>query len=148
LKTTNSGMNWISLNLPGNYGLFDMMFINDTTGYLVGERGTILKTITGGEPIGIEKNSNELPNHFILNQNYLNPFNHVTKIQFELPKKSFVKLVIFDILGREIANPVNENLTEGIYEINWDASNYSSGVYFYKLLAGDHEESKKMVLIK
>lgn len=148
LKTTNSGSNWESLNLPSNYVLFAMQFLNDTIGYLAGERGAIIKTNSGGEPIGIEKISNEIPNYFLLNQNYPNPFNPFTKIQFELPKKSFVKLKIFDILGREIENLVNDNLSEGVYEVNWDASNYSSGVYFYKLIAGEYEESKKMVLIK
>jgi hypothetical protein len=95
-----------------------------------------------------------VPNSFNLSQNYPNPFNPVTKIKFSLPALKLreagvpVKLIIYDILGREIATIVNEQLKPGSYEIEWDGSQYSSGIYLYKLISGDFTESKKMVLIK
>lgn len=69
-------------------------------------------------------------------------------MRFALPKSSFAKLVVYDILGREVATPVNEELKPGTYEIEWDASNYPSGMYFFKLVAGEFSQSNKMILIK
>lgn len=98
--------------------------------------------------IGIRKISTEVPRDYSLSQNYPNPFNPKTIINFQLSKFSNVKLVIYDILGREVTMIVNEQLKAGTYEVTWDASKYASGVYFYKLTAGEFTESKKMVLIK
>jgi hypothetical protein len=83
-----------------------------------------------------------------LSQNYPNPFNPQTKIKFAVPKASFIKLIIYDLLGREVTTLVNEELRPGTYEADWDGSNYSSGVHFYKIIAGDYTETKKMVLMK
>jgi hypothetical protein len=90
----------------------------------------------------------ELPESYSLLQNYPNPFNPATKIQFSLPELKDVRLVIFDIIGREIASLVNEQLKPGNYEVDWDGTNYSSGVYYYKLMAGSYIETKKMILLK
>jgi endo-1,3(4)-beta-glucanase len=98
--------------------------------------------------IGIQPISNEIPGKFTLNQNYPNPFNPVTNINFSLPKKSFVKLVVYDALGREIAMLVNDELVPGIYKIDFNASQLASGVYFYRLDAGDFTDVKKMMLVK
>lgn len=88
-----------------------------------------------------------------LSQNYPNPFNPQTKIKFDVPanvkgQTSNVKLVIYDLLGREVTTLVNEELKPGTYEADWDGSNFSSGVYFYKIISGDFVETKKMVLMK
>ena len=83
-----------------------------------------------------------------MHQNYPNPFNPVTKIKFEIPSGELVKLVIFDILGREIKTLVNSRMNPGIYEYEFDASRLSSGVYFYKMQAGEFNDVKKMLLIK
>ncbi|HEY5122801.1 MAG TPA: T9SS type A sorting domain-containing protein [Ignavibacteria bacterium] len=80
--------------------------------------------------------------------NYPNPFNPITKIRYDLPKNGYVKLVVFDALGREIETLVNEKQSPGTYEVTFDASQYSSGVYFYKIEAGDFNAMKRMVLIK
>ena len=98
--------------------------------------------------IGITTISTEIPEKFSLSQNYPNPFNPSTNIRYALPKNGFVKLVVFDELGREIETLVNEKQTAGTYEATFNASQYSSGVYFYKLISGDFMESKKMTLIK
>ncbi len=101
----------------------------------------------------IYSHNNYIPKKFDLSQNYPNPFNPKTKIRFGIPSNvkretSNVKLKIYDLLGREVAILVNEELKPGTYEADWDGSNYSSGVYFYKLEAGDFTETKKMVLMK
>jgi hypothetical protein len=103
--------------------------------------------------VGIQNISTEIPSAFSLEQNYPNPFNPTTKIRFAIPSNvkgqtSNVKITIYDALGREITSLVNEQLVPGTYEADWNASNYPSGVYFYKLTAGDFVETKKMLLTK
>ncbi len=100
------------------------------------------------EVIGIKPISTEIPSSYSLSQNYPNPFNPVTNIKFDIQKSSDVKIIISDIMGREITTLVNEQLKPGTYRIDWDAINYPSGVYFYRLTAGDFVETKKMILIK
>ncbi len=99
-------------------------------------------------PIGIKPISIEVPASFSLSQNYPNPFNPETRIKFDLPKSAFTILKIYDALGREIETLVNEQLNPGTYEAGWNASNCTSGVYFYKLSAGDYTDTRRMVLLK
>ena len=100
------------------------------------------------ETVGIQNYNSEIPLNFSLNQNYPNPFNPVTAFKFALPKSSYAKLTLYDLLGKTVTVLVNEQLNAGNYKIIWDASNYSSGVYFYKLEADEFTETKKMILIK
>ncbi|MCI0449377.1 MAG: T9SS type A sorting domain-containing protein [Chlorobi bacterium] len=100
------------------------------------------------ELVGIKQVSSEIPNEFSLSQNYPNPFNPMTNVKFQMPKEGFVKLIVFDALGREIAALVNEELKPGTYEVRWDAANYPSGVYFYRITASDYSHTKKMILVK
>lgn len=89
-----------------------------------------------------------VPKKFDLGQNYPNPFNPLTKINFDLPQKSFAKLVIYEITGKEIAVLVNENKDEGYHTVVFDAKNLASGIYFYRLYAGNFISTRKMVLIR
>ncbi|NOS84287.1 MAG: T9SS type A sorting domain-containing protein [Ignavibacteria bacterium] len=98
--------------------------------------------------IGVDPVPGNIPDKFMLHQNYPNPFNPETKIKFSLPASSFVKLVIFDILGREIKTILNLQMKAGNYEADFDASLLAGGIYFYKLNAGSFTETKKMILIK
>ena len=98
--------------------------------------------------IGITTISTEIPRDFSLSQNYPNPFNPSTNIRYDLPKNGFVKLVVFDELGREIETLVNEKQTTGTYEATFNATQYPSGVYFYKLQTENFSETKKMLMIK
>jgi len=98
--------------------------------------------------VGIEQVSGEIPIKFSLSQNYPNPFNPVTTISFEIPKSEFVSITISDALGREVETIVNKQLNPGTYHAEWDAADYPSGVYYYKITAGEYTETKKMVLIK
>ncbi|MEO8512144.1 MAG: T9SS type A sorting domain-containing protein [Ignavibacteria bacterium] len=90
----------------------------------------------------------EIPNYYSLSQNFPNPFNPVTQIKFTLPQGENVKLVVFDILGREVKTLVNEFRNSGVYEVSFDASEFASGVYFYRLDAGEYTATKKMLVIK
>jgi hypothetical protein len=102
--------------------------------------------------IGIKPISNEIPKVFKLYDNYPNPFNPATKIKFAIPKSkletnSKTEIIIYNALGREMYTLINEQLSPGIYEVEWDASSYPSGLYFYRLVAGIIF-FKKMILLK
>ena len=96
----------------------------------------------------LENTSMALPNQFALNQNYPNPFNPTTTIQYSIPQRSSVKLKVYDLLGNEIAELVNEEKDRGVYSVSFDASGLASGIYLYKIQAGSFVETKKMVLLK
>lgn len=89
-----------------------------------------------------------VPTTYLLGQNYPNPFNPSTNISFSVPSRSFVALEIFDALGREVTNLVAEELPAGTYARQWNAATASSGVYFYRLRAGEYVETKKMILLR
>jgi photosystem II stability/assembly factor-like uncharacterized protein len=93
-------------------------------------------------------NMNTVPDKFTLHQSYPNPFNPVTRIKFEIPTKQMVELKVYDLLGREAAVIIKEELSPGIYERDWDASGYSSGIYYYRITAGTFTETRKMILVK
>jgi hypothetical protein len=89
-----------------------------------------------------------LPTSYSLDQNFPNPFNPSTTIDYSVPEVSFITLKVFDVLGNEIETLVNEEKPVGRYEINFDASSLPSGVYFYKLRGGNFVDTKKMILLK
>ena len=107
-----------------------------------------IATIKYSQTIGINNLSSEVPLQYSLSQNYPNPFNPATVISFQLPAAGFVKLKVFDLLGREVANLVNENLSAGSYKFDFNASALPSGIYFYKLETENFSETRKMVLVK
>jgi photosystem II stability/assembly factor-like uncharacterized protein len=153
-RTTNGGINWYQqYSTSSQTELWSTYFINIVTGWVCGEDGLILKTTTGGDPIGINPISTEIPNAYSLSQNYPNPFNPATKIRFDIPnvgsgRDRSVKLVIYDLLGREVAILVNEELKPGVYDVDFDGFNLPSGVYYYRLSSGNYTQTKKMVLLK
>lgn len=111
---------------------------------IVGTTSPLGKSLISGEETSVNADV------FALSQNYPNPFNPVTKIAFNLPKdfSGNVTLKIYDMTGREVSNLINEHMTAGLYEVKWDASKFSTGIYFYKLTAGTFSEVKKMILVK
>ena len=90
----------------------------------------------------------KIPSKYILHQNHPNPFNPTTTIEFSLPYTEFVTLKIYNILGEDVATLISERLSSGKYKYEWDASNLASGLYLYKIQAGDFVDIKKMVLMK
>lgn len=99
-------------------------------------------------PVTVNLEDYLVPKSYDLAQNYPNPFNPSTTIEFSIPSDASVSLKIYDVLGKEAAVLVNEQRSAGTYIVNWNASNFSSGVYFYKLNAGNFTQTKKMFLAK
>jgi len=106
----------------------------------------VLKTAT--LTVGIDNVSYIIPKKFAVYQNYPNPFNPMTSIKFDIPKNTFVTLKVYDVLGKEVATLIKEEREAGSYNVDWNASFYPSGVYFYKLESKDFTETKRMLLIK
>ncbi len=130
--------NTVAFGIVLGNGLSELQINSDTM-------ETIYKGITVGLP---EEDKNSVPVSYFLAQNYPNPFNPTTKISYAIPKKSFVTIKIFDVLGKEVFQLVNQEKSAGKYEAGFDASAFSTRVYFYKIQAGDFVETKKMILLK
>jgi hypothetical protein len=130
--------------------LQSVYFVNPFIGWAVGENGTILKANynndNNNEDSYVATNTNN--NNYSISQNYPNPFNPSTNIRYDLPKSESVKLIIYDALGREIETIVNKKQSSGTYEVTFNASQYPSGVYFYRLTTDGFSETKKMLMIK
>lgn len=119
------------------------MNLQDADGLLVQ-----LDDIYAGPTVGIQSISSEVPSSYKLLQNYPNPFNPITNIAFDIPQSTFAELKVFDMLGREVANLVSEKLQPGSYKVNFNASELSSGTYFYSLVTSNYRQTKKLTLIK
>lgn len=133
-----------ALKIPGTAStsfesieLFAGLFNNTNNGAAVYRR-----TIN----VGIQQISSEIPEEFSLSQNYPNPFNPVTKIRFDVT--SNVKLAVYNSLGKEVATLVNEKLNAGTYEVEFNGSSFTSGIYFYRLDTEKFSETKRMILLK
>jgi len=123
---------------------------NVYTNVPVNQNATIIEN---GALLSVNNYNSEAPTNFSLRQNFPNPFNPSTKIRFEIPKQSQVKLSVFDITGRLIETLMDEPLGTGNYELQWNGQRFSSGVYFYRLIVSSNEgktftETKKMLMIK
>ena len=103
--------------------------------------------ISAGKVVGVQKIS-EIPTEYALCQNFPNPFNPTTSIRFAVPKESFIKLSVFNVLGQEIMNLVNKVYSPGNYQVSFDASKLNSGIYFYQIKSNDFVSSKKMMVLK
>ncbi len=147
----------ISLGLP--YEVYGMIYLKSIETVNIGGNPTYKLTLdikinTRGENdfretiVGIQPVSSEVVSDYSLHQNYPNPFNPATKIRFELPQSGFTKLTIFDSNGREIDFLIKEQLIAGTYELNWDASKFPTGIYFYKLVVNGFVQTRKMLLVK
>lgn len=155
-SSTNSGINWggdIRLSNEPDSSIYPSIAIAGSNLHVVWSDNRdddweiyYKRNLTGN--IGINVISAEVPYKFSLSQNYPNPFNPSTKIRFDIPKSEVIKLVVYDFLGREVAIPVNQQLNPGTYEVDFEGSTLTSGVYFYKLETENFTETKKMVLIK
>ncbi|MEO8513396.1 MAG: SBBP repeat-containing protein [Ignavibacteria bacterium] len=101
-------------------------------------------------PIGIAPISGNVPQSFELYQNYPNPFNPTTNIRIDIPsgESRQTKLIVYDVLGKVVTTLVNENLKPGSYLVSWNGSGYSSGIFFYKIIAGDISKTNRMILVK
>jgi photosystem II stability/assembly factor-like uncharacterized protein len=145
-KTTNGGVAWNKV-YSGSDTLNSICMVSDTAGYVVGNNGTIIKLGLISTGVYEERGKNKIK-IFELSQNYPNPFNPSTTFSFYLPKRSHATLKIFDLLGREVTTIVSEEMSAGNYYRQWNATNISSGIYFYRLQAGTFTETKKFILLR
>jgi hypothetical protein len=144
--SSNGGANWSNVS-TGLTNLDDRAITIFNSNIYVATVGGVWKRPLN-QIVSVLQNQSIVPDEFSLYQNYPNPFNPTTNIRYDIPDKSFVKLVVIDILGREIETLVNEKQSPGTYSINWNASKYPSGVYFYKLITESFTETMRMVLLK
>jgi hypothetical protein len=153
-RSTDGGVSWsanMKISGPSNYPRTSNWYVNIASKTGAGTDSIVvtwamlrdISIINGISQIGTE-----IPKQFSLDQNYPNPFNPVTNIRMNIPKSGHVSLKVFDITGREVSEPVNSQLSAGIYNVDFDASALTSGVYFYRLGAEGFSETKKMVLVK
>jgi hypothetical protein len=130
-----------------DYGLLSVTDWEGASSYLL---GCVIDGKVYGDTIftGIIKIDNTIPKNYYLSQNYPNPFNPSTKIDFNIPKSSYVTMKVYDILGREITTLINKELKPGRYTVDFNGNNLSSGVYIYVLKVNDFSEAKKMILLR
>jgi hypothetical protein len=146
--TNNYGNNWIELaqGLPNTVAIH--LDYNQTANKVrIGTHGRGVYEISG-LVTGIVNVNNLTPKKYSLSQNYPNPFNPSTLIKFSILNNENVKLKVYDLLGKEITTLVNNHLTTGTYDVNFDGSNLNSGVYVYRIETDNFTDSKKMILIK
>ena len=152
-KTTNGGINWGYQQPDTNYynGFYHVLdFINENTGWTY--EGNGVHTTNGGGPItftAINNNTQIIQKDYVLYQNYPNPFNSITNFKYQILNSGNIKIILYDISGKEVRTIMNERLQAGIHEVKFDAGNLSSGVYFYVMFADNiRVDTKRMVLVK
>ncbi len=146
--STDNGANWTAVNdgLPDGLGIYTMAVINNT---LIGStRSGIFRRPLSEMVTDIKNNQNNLPSNFALLQNYPNPFNPTTTINYSIAKSSLVTIKVYNILGDEVETLVNTFKDAGNYSIKFNADKLASGIYFYKIEAGNFVETKKLILLK
>jgi hypothetical protein len=143
--TYDGGNNW---RLIDTTAIFNIGFLSDSVGWADSYYSNAVFKYVGSRLITSAKDEIVAPNSFQLTQNYPNPFNPSTAIKYELPNSSNVKLSVFDVLGREVTLLVNERKEAGVHEVKFDATNLSSGVYFYRLHAGDFVQTRRLVVLR
>lgn len=135
--------NWIVQDIvPGQY--VDNLTLLGVTAFTIPG----LQTKLTDEITAVAENENSIPTTFSLDQNYPNPFNPSTKISWQSPVSGHQTLKVYDVIGNEVATLVDDFRSAGRYEVTFDASGLSSGIYFYKLQAGNFVETRKMILLK
>ncbi len=146
LYSSDLGVTWQTLNSPSNTRLRDLHLYSAGKLWVVGDGGSILFASDG--IVAVEKSTTQIPANFTLHQNYPNPFNPTTSIIFSLPSPMYVKLTVYDILGRYVATLTDDYFNAGTYTEIFNAGNLPSGVYFYRLEAGGMSEVMKMLYVR
>lgn len=149
LSTNDGGNTWQVERPPINGSIISIYFVDANTGWIVTDNGQIARR----KKLNTFVEEEIIPSDYYLSQNFPNPFNPVTKIQYKIPNiknsdQQHVTLKVYDMMGREVATLINESKFPGVYEVVFNASNLSSGVYLYKIIAGEYSDVKKMVLLK
>jgi len=130
-----------------NSKIYDIVFTDSLTGYAVGEDGVILK-YKFQNPVSVTEFILNSPEDFILYQNCPNPFNPSTNIKYSIPADGVVTLKVYDLLGKEVTTLVNDYQQAGTFDVVFDGSSLASGVYYYQLITGELNATKKLMLTK
>jgi photosystem II stability/assembly factor-like uncharacterized protein len=144
--SSDTGKTW-RIELSNAYG-YAMSMVNSHIAWLSGNGITYRTTNAGDTFVPVETESNNSINNFELSQNYPNPFNPTTNIVFSIAEPSNIKIVVYNLVGEEVAVLLNEYKNSGQFEINFDGSGLSSGIYFYQLITPNSIASKKMILLR
>ncbi|HPS65054.1 MAG TPA: T9SS type A sorting domain-containing protein, partial [Ignavibacteria bacterium] len=146
--TINSGQNWVEKNqgFDSIPRIYSMLVAHNYVFAGTGGQSIWIHALPG--LLSLQNIPSEVPSGYKLEQNFPNPFNPATNIKFSIPKSSLVRLSVFNVAGMEVETLLNETLTPGTYQTSWEASKYSSGVYFCKLQSESFSETKRMILIK
>ncbi|MFO7526580.1 MAG: T9SS type A sorting domain-containing protein [Ignavibacteriaceae bacterium] len=156
VRTTNMGSNWDTLQTPLTLDdvIKNFEFFNPNISYGISSNhifftndGWVTYSIVDSIVTNVDTQQS-LPTQFILYQNYPNPFNPATVISYQLSVSGNVTLIVYDLLGRETSTLIDEYKPAGRYEVEFNATGLSSGVYYYKLIYGDKIETKKMILLR
>lgn len=148
--SADTGNTWQEVKITeGILEARNIEFLNDSIGFILCDDGKFFATENNGGIVTSIKSENlNIVNDYKLHQNYPNPFNPTTKIIYQIPTSGNVKITVYDILGNEVVELVNENKNAGNYEVEFKANNLSSGVYFYQITTGNFIQSKKMILLR
>jgi hypothetical protein len=144
--TSNGGISWTKFGLD-SIVVNQLVSYGDTTYALTKDRGMYILSKVAGTALDVRKES-MMNESFYLSQNYPNPFNPTTQLRFSITEPGMVQLTVFDLLGRVVATPVNQSMVKGQYNVTFSASGLASGVYFYRLQAGHHVETRTMLVLK
>lgn len=144
--TLDTGNTWDVMDVPDTSSMYDIKFTDPRNGYAVGTNGAVYKY--NSSIIGINNSHTQVPETSMLFQNYPNPFNPATTIEYYLSRPSMVKISVYDVTGKLVKQLYDGLKPVGNHTLRFDASGFSSGLYLYKLEAGDYSETRKMVIIK
>jgi hypothetical protein len=146
--STDGGINWTQKNEGFDGSTLINSVHSNTSVVLSGTKGRSIWRRPYSEFVGINLISTEIPSEYSLGQNYPNPFNPITNVKFSIINAGDVKIVVYDLMGREMQTLVNEKLKPGKYEVMFDGSMLASGVYFYRMIANNYSETKKLIILK
>jgi len=144
--TTDNGTSWT--NVSDGLGCLAIHALAVKDGYLFAGADSSIWRRPLSEMTGITDKSNDLPVKFSLEQNYPNPFNPSTKITYSITQKAHVSLSIYNSLGQEVSKLVSQDMTPGVYTSEWNAAGFASGVYYYRITAGNFAQTRKLILLK
>jgi photosystem II stability/assembly factor-like uncharacterized protein len=145
-STINAGLNWIPEQSQTGQDLNSIHSFDGSNAWAVGNIGVIITNYT--PPTNVDNENNIVPNSLVLEQNYPNPFNPSTTIKFSVPERSNTIIKVYNTVGSEVATLLNEVKQPGTYEVNFNATDFSSGAYFYSVQTDNFREVKKMILLK
>ena len=146
--STDGGDHWIPVNTGLPERDVQSIRVNSTFVYAGLRSHGVWRRLLSDISTGVARPENAVPGSFVLWQNYPNPFNPNSDIRYQISDVAHVRLVVYDILGREVATLVNERKAPGTYEVKFGGAGLSSGVYIYRMTAGKFTETRRMILLK